>query len=111
MNSPIFDLGMAPAAAFALTAAGVPLIKRLARRYGAMAAPGPESRHQQPTAVLGGVAIIGALLASLALTGGLPWWMLLSAGMLAVVGWWTTSMRCFRPRSSRPKPSRRWWWC
>ncbi len=86
MSSPILDLGVAPLAAFVLTVAGVPLAKRLARRYGVMAVPGPESRHQQPTAVLGGAAILGAFLAALALTGTLPWWMLVTAGILAAVG-------------------------
>jgi UDP-GlcNAc:undecaprenyl-phosphate/decaprenyl-phosphate GlcNAc-1-phosphate transferase len=86
MNSPIFLLGMAPAAAFALTIAGVPLAKCIARRYGVMANPGPDSRLQQPTAVLGGAAIIGAFLIALALAGSLPWSMLISSIMLAVVG-------------------------
>ena len=62
MDSPIFDLVVAPLAAFALTVAGVPLAKRLARRYGIVAPPGPDSRHQRPTALFGGAAVVGAFL-------------------------------------------------
>jgi UDP-N-acetylmuramyl pentapeptide phosphotransferase/UDP-N-acetylglucosamine-1-phosphate transferase len=72
MYHTILSLALLQLAAFLSTLAGVPLAKRLARCYGLMAIPQANSQHQQPTALLGGVAIVGAFLGAAALTGNLP---------------------------------------
>jgi UDP-GlcNAc:undecaprenyl-phosphate GlcNAc-1-phosphate transferase len=56
------------AAAIAL----VPLCKRIAHRLGFVAQPRPDRWHQQPTALLGGVAFALPVVAGMALVGGMP---------------------------------------
>ena len=82
----IYSLLTALGIAFVLALAIVPLAHRLARRYRIMAIPGAESRHTQPTAMLGGVAIAGALLGALALAGNLPPWLLFATVVLTAMG-------------------------
>jgi UDP-GlcNAc:undecaprenyl-phosphate/decaprenyl-phosphate GlcNAc-1-phosphate transferase len=86
MDGRIASLLLPQTAAFLFALAVVPLVRRLARRCGVMAVPGPESRHAQPTAMLGGVAIVGALLGALALADNLPPWLLLATVVLTAVG-------------------------
>jgi UDP-GlcNAc:undecaprenyl-phosphate/decaprenyl-phosphate GlcNAc-1-phosphate transferase len=86
MYNPSFSLVLPQVMAFLFAVAGVPLAKRLARRHSVMAIPGSNFRHQQPTALLGGVAIVGAFLAALALTANLPLWILISTSALMAVG-------------------------
>lgn len=56
------------AAAIAL----VPLCKRIAHRLGYVAQPRPDRWHQQPTALLGGIAFALPVVAGMALLGGVP---------------------------------------
>ena len=86
MHNPSLNLVSVPALAFALGLGGVPLVRPLARRLGATAMPVAASRGLRPTALLGGVAIIGAFLVALALTGNLPWWILFSTAAMTAIG-------------------------
>ena len=58
------------AAAFALSAALVPVCRMLARRYGYVAQPRHDRWHKRPTALFGGVAI-GASVFALSIASGL----------------------------------------
>jgi UDP-GlcNAc:undecaprenyl-phosphate/decaprenyl-phosphate GlcNAc-1-phosphate transferase len=49
--------------AFAAAAAATPLVRALARRFGAVAVPRNDRWHQKPTAMMGGVAIFIAVMA------------------------------------------------
>ncbi len=80
------NLVLLPVMAGLLAAAGVPLVKRLARHVDAMATPVSVSRHHKAIPLLGGVAIIGAFLGALALTASLPLLMLISTLTLMAVG-------------------------
>src|SRR5581483_7436520 len=71
------------AASFGLAAALTPLAKLVARRLAVVAEPSEESGHPEATPVLGGVAIVSAVIATLAMTGALPPWM--AAGMLVLL--------------------------
>ncbi|MGH7934164.1 MAG: glycosyltransferase family 4 protein, partial [Candidatus Binataceae bacterium] len=75
-----------PLVAFVLAASGLPLAKRLATRYGIVATPYSDSRHSAPTPLLGGAAIVVAVLAAMAVAGALPLWMLVGAAGLFAVG-------------------------
>ena len=86
MGIAVSNAALVLAISFGLAIGGIPLAKRVAMRLGVVAVPGAEFQHQRPTALLGGVAIVGAVLAALAITGNLPMWILLSAGALLVVG-------------------------
>jgi UDP-GlcNAc:undecaprenyl-phosphate GlcNAc-1-phosphate transferase len=86
MNTRIFSLVLAPVVAFLIALAAVAFAERLARRFGVMAIPGPDSRHTKPTAMLGGLAIASAFLGALALIGNLSWWILASTCALATLG-------------------------
>jgi UDP-GlcNAc:undecaprenyl-phosphate GlcNAc-1-phosphate transferase len=57
--------------AMAAAAALVPVCRRIARRLGYVAKPRPDRWHQQPTALLGGIAIALPVIAGMALLGGL----------------------------------------
>jgi UDP-GlcNAc:undecaprenyl-phosphate/decaprenyl-phosphate GlcNAc-1-phosphate transferase len=92
----IFGLVLVQVMAFLLALAAVPLAKQLAGHYGVAAIPGSDSRHTQPVAVAGGVAIVGAFLAALTLSGNLPWWILLSTSALTAVGL-VDDVRVLRP--------------
>lgn len=86
MYKAIFSLALVQVIAFLLAVAGVPVAKRLAQRHGVMAIPGESSRHRQPTALLGGVAIVSAFLGALAFTANLPLWILISACAMTAMG-------------------------
>ena len=76
-------LAISAVTAFGLVLASTPAVKALALRFNFVAPPCEESSHTEPTPVLGGVAIVVAVLAALGLVGELPLWML--AGMLTLL--------------------------
>jgi UDP-GlcNAc:undecaprenyl-phosphate GlcNAc-1-phosphate transferase len=70
---------------FALVVLATPLAKRIAARYGVVSVPYTESRHQRQTPLMGGAAIIVAILTTLALGRILPLWLLAgTAGLFAI---------------------------
>ncbi len=69
--------------AFGLVAVLTPVVKALALRCNIIAPPCEESGHPEPIPVLGGVAIVVAVIVALGVAGELPLWML--AGMLALL--------------------------
>ncbi len=75
-----------PLIAFALVALTTPLAKRIAARAGIVSVPYSESRHLQQMPLLGGAAIIAAILITLALGRILPFWLLIGAAGLFVIG-------------------------
>ena len=84
MRSPIM-LAL-PLLAFGLAASTVPLARLIARRWGIMSAAYTEARHQEQKPLLGGAAIIGAILVTLAIGGALPSWVLIGTAALFAVG-------------------------
>jgi len=76
-------LAISAVTAFGLVLASTPAVKALALRFNIVAPPCEESGHPEPRPVLGGVAIVVAVLAALGLVGELPLWML--AGMLTLL--------------------------
>lgn len=86
MTIEIFKLLGLTLLAFALSAAAVPLMKRLALRWGIVATPFGVSGRRAMTPALGGAAIVGATLVTLAVARALPGWMLLGAAGLFAVG-------------------------
>jgi len=76
-------LSICAAMAFGLVVALTPLIRMLALRLNIVAPPCEESGHPEPTPVLGGFAIVVAVIAALGLVGELPVWTL--AGMLTLL--------------------------
>jgi UDP-GlcNAc:undecaprenyl-phosphate GlcNAc-1-phosphate transferase len=76
-------LAISAATAFGLVVVLTPAARALALRFNIVAAPCAESNHPQPTPVLGGVAIVIAVLGALGLMGELPLWLM--AGMLALL--------------------------
>jgi UDP-N-acetylmuramyl pentapeptide phosphotransferase/UDP-N-acetylglucosamine-1-phosphate transferase len=76
-------LAICSVAAFGLSVALTPAAKALAARFNIVASPSEESGHPEPTPVLGGVAIVIAVIVALGLAGELPLWTL--AGMLALL--------------------------
>ncbi|MGH7914015.1 MAG: hypothetical protein ACREPW_05120, partial [Candidatus Binataceae bacterium] len=76
-------LTICAAMSFALVVALTPAVKALALRLSVVASPCEESGHPGPTPVLGGVAIVIAVIATLGMVGELPLWML--AGMVALL--------------------------
>jgi UDP-GlcNAc:undecaprenyl-phosphate/decaprenyl-phosphate GlcNAc-1-phosphate transferase len=75
-----------PAISFAVAALSVPLCKWLATRWGIIAEPYSDSRHRAPTPLMGGAAIIGAILIAMASAGALPVWLLVGIVGLFAVG-------------------------
>lgn len=76
-------LAICATTAFGLAVALTPAARALASRLNIGAPPCEESGHPEPTPVLGGLAIVVAVLAALGLAGELPPWML--AAMLALL--------------------------
>ena len=76
-------LTICAATAFGLAVALTPAARALAVRFNIVASPCEESGHPGPTPVLGGVAIVIAVIAALGLVGELPLWTLV--GMLALL--------------------------
>lgn len=77
------NLILSTATAFGLVVALTPLIKLLAARFNIVASPSEESGHPVATPVLGGIAMVVAVIVALGLWGALPPWMLV--GMLALL--------------------------
>src|SRR5712692_8250006 len=71
------------ATAFGLAVALSPAAKALASQFNIVAMPCEESGHSEPTPLLGGLAIVVAVIAALGIAGELPLWML--AGTLALL--------------------------
>ena len=71
---------------FAIAVVLMPLARAISWRFKVVAEPSQESGHLNPTPVLGGIAIVIAILGALALVGALPLWTLAGAGLLLGVG-------------------------
>jgi UDP-GlcNAc:undecaprenyl-phosphate GlcNAc-1-phosphate transferase len=82
----VLNLAIGPALAFALCALTLPLAKRLARSRGIIAIPRADSRHREPTPLLGGLSINAAILAAFAAAGALRWPVALGVLGLSGVG-------------------------
>jgi UDP-GlcNAc:undecaprenyl-phosphate/decaprenyl-phosphate GlcNAc-1-phosphate transferase len=76
-------LSICTVTAFGLVVALTPAVRTLTRRLNIVAPPCEESGHAEPTPVLGGVAIVVAVIAALGLVGELPVWTV--AGMLTML--------------------------
>jgi UDP-GlcNAc:undecaprenyl-phosphate/decaprenyl-phosphate GlcNAc-1-phosphate transferase len=75
--------------AFALSLAFVPLVRTLARRVGNLAQPRSDRWHDQPTPILGGVAIYTAFLLALIVLGDwdkMPWGLLIGSSFAFALG-------------------------
>jgi UDP-GlcNAc:undecaprenyl-phosphate GlcNAc-1-phosphate transferase len=83
---PILTMAGLPLIAFALTAATMPLAKWIARRCGVVSVPYTEARHQEQKPLMGGAAIVLAILIALSIGRVLPPWLLLSTAALFAVG-------------------------
>src|SRR3954462_11933088 len=66
--------------AFAAAAGATPLVRALARRFGAVAMPRNDRWHRRPTAMMGGIAIFVAVMATL------PWLVRLTTEGWVVLG-------------------------
>src|SRR5258706_13036833 len=66
--------------AFAAAAAATPIVRALARRFGAVAMPRSDRWHRKPTAMMGGIAIFVAVMATL------PWLVRLPTEAWGVLG-------------------------
>jgi UDP-GlcNAc:undecaprenyl-phosphate GlcNAc-1-phosphate transferase len=75
-----------PLAAFIIAVAGLPLMKRVAARYAIFASPYSETLQTRQVPLLGGVAIIVAILIPLLLVKALPLWIGLPTMALLAVG-------------------------
>lgn len=71
---------------FAMAVVLMPFAKAISSRLKVFAEPSQESGHLNPTPVLGGIAIVIAVLGALALVQALPLWTLAGAGLLLGVG-------------------------
>src|ERR1051325_6942509 len=79
----------APVVSFALAAALTPLVRSLARRWGFVAKPKTDRWHKKPTAMMGGVAIWLAVIATYLVPvphSGAGWVVVGAASFLFVVG-------------------------
>ena len=85
---PMVKLAAMPLFAFLLAALAMPMAKRLAGRFEILSAPytEPEHRERLRTPLLGGAAIILAVVAAMAIGRVLPLWMLTGTVALFVVG-------------------------
>src|ERR1700739_5128732 len=75
-----------PAISFALAMLSVPLCKWIAAWFAIIAVPYSDSRHRQPTPLMGGAAIVGAVLIALKCADALPLWLAVGATGLFAVG-------------------------
>jgi UDP-GlcNAc:undecaprenyl-phosphate GlcNAc-1-phosphate transferase len=69
------EIALTPLTAFLVAAAMMPLAKAASFRFGVLAQPSRDRPHATPTAVLGGLAVIAGLVASIGFVGilsGLP---------------------------------------
>ncbi|MGD0076024.1 MAG: hypothetical protein ABSD31_17025 [Candidatus Binataceae bacterium] len=72
--------------AFVISAAGVPLMKRLALRYEVVSKPSDDRWHREPTPLLGGVAVIAGFIIAILFFGHVEKWLVVGAVALLVVG-------------------------
>ncbi len=86
MPTPILTIAGLPILALVLSALAMPLAKWVASRYGIVSVPYTDARHQQPIPLMGGAAIIAAILITLALGHILPWWLMAGTAGLFLVG-------------------------
>ena len=86
MISPMWMLLGLPMVAFVIAVTGLPLMKRIASRYAIVSAPYSETLQTRRVPLLGGVAIIAAIMIPLALSNALPLWIGLPTLALLVVG-------------------------
>ena len=96
-----------PLAALLLAAGFMPIAKRIARRYGIVSVPYTESRHQRQTPLMGGAAIIAAILIMLGVSRMLPLWLMAGTVGLFAIGLIDDAivlLRCGNFCFS-------WWWC
>ncbi|HEY1852288.1 MAG TPA: hypothetical protein VGG60_14795 [Candidatus Binataceae bacterium] len=75
-----------PLASLLLAAVLMPLAKQIARRYGIVSVPYTESRHQRQTPLMGGAAIIAAILITLGVSRMLPLWLMVGTVGLFAIG-------------------------
>ena len=75
-----FELFGAGLGGLALVAIGIPLARRIATSVGMVAAAHSDSSHRGPIPLLGGAAIIAAILITLSVLSMLPLWMLVGDG-------------------------------
>src|SRR5277367_5664400 len=86
MSMPILKIAELPLLALILAVAAMPLAKRIAHRFGIVSVPYSDSRHKQQTPLMGGSAIIAAILITLALGSMLPLWLTVGVGGLFLIG-------------------------
>ncbi|HTY54192.1 MAG TPA: hypothetical protein VMB26_03270 [Candidatus Binataceae bacterium] len=72
--------------AFLITAAGVPLVRRLALRCEVVSKPSDDRWHREPTPLMGGAAVIAGFLGALLLFGHVEKWLVAGALGLFAVG-------------------------
>ncbi len=72
--------------AFVISAAGVPLMKRLALRYEVVSKPSDDRWHHEPTPLLGGVAVIAGFIVAIVFFGHVEKWLVVGAIALLGVG-------------------------
>ena len=75
-----------PLIAFAVATLSMPLAKWIAGHYGVVSVPYTETQHTQQKPLMGGAAIIVAILATLAMGRVLPLWILAGTAALFIVG-------------------------
>ena len=75
-----------PLISFALVALATPWAKRIAECCGIVSVPYTDSRRQRQTPLMGGAAIVAAILIALALGRILPLWLLMGTAGLFVLG-------------------------
>jgi len=75
-----------PLLSFGIAALSLPLVIRLAQRFGIVAGAHGDSRDRPPTPLLGGISIVAGVLVPLGLVGFLPLWVLVGAVGLTAIG-------------------------
>jgi len=86
MSEQVIAIGLVAVLAFAIAMAALPLAIVVGRRLGLTARPAVHTRGGEHATEFGGAPIIGAILIALAMTHGLPLWILAGAGALLIVG-------------------------
>jgi len=84
MTTQVLKIAWVPLLAFAIASLALPLVKRVACHFKIVATPLSDTHGSTP--LLGGTAIIGAIVATLAVARALPGWMCLGAGGLFAIG-------------------------
>src|ERR1700677_2796353 len=86
MLMPILKIAELPVLALTLAAVVMPLAKGLAHRFGIVSVPYSDSRHKQQKPLMGGLAIVAAILITLAIGHMLPLWLMVGVAGLFLVG-------------------------